>query len=102
MPELTRTAKNQAMFDVQKQEQSNKISARVIAKQVEPFFSGMLVLGSAFMSILLFGTGSYLGGIVFLLPVAIAVFVYWNDGKSHQEVSAPDTPENEPRDRFGA
>lgn len=82
------------MFDLQKKEQADRIGARVIAKQIEPFFSGMLVLGSAFMAIMLFGAGSYLGGLVFLLPVAIAAFAYWDDGKPAPEAS--DRPGNKP------
>jgi hypothetical protein len=82
------------MFDLQKKEQADRIDARIIAKQIEPFFSGMLVLGSAFMAIMLFGAGSILGGLVFLLPVAIAAFAYWDDGKPDPELS--DVPGNKP------
>ena len=83
------------MFDLQKKEQSERLGVRVIAKQIEPFFSGILVLGSAFIAIMLFGTGSFFGGLVFLLPVAIAAFAYWEDGKSGPKGS-------EPKNRYGA
>jgi len=69
------------MFDLQKKEQADRLGARIIAKQIEPFFSGLLVLGSAFMAIMLFGAVIFLGCLVFLLPVAIAAFAYWDDGK---------------------
>lgn len=82
------------MFDIQKKEQADRLSARVIAKQIEPIFSGLLVLGSAFMAIMLFGAGSFIGGAVFLLPVAIAAFAYWDDGKPAPEV------ESKPGDRY--
>ena len=82
------------MFDLQKKEQADRLGARIIAKQIEPFFSGLLVLGSAFMAIMLFGAGSFLGGLVFLLPVAIAAFAYWDDGKP--ATGAGGTPGNNP------
>lgn len=82
------------MFDIQKKEQADRLSARVIAKQIEPIFSGLLVLGSAFMAIMLFGAGSFIGGAVFLLPVAIAAFAYWDDGKPAPEA------EGKPGDRY--
>jgi hypothetical protein len=82
------------MFDIQKKEQEDRLESRVIAKQIEPFFSGILVLGSAFMAIMLFGAGSFLGGLVFLLPVAIAAFAYWDDGKPAP--GAGGTPGNNP------
>ena len=90
------------MFDLQKKDKAERVGARVIAKQVEPFFSGMLVLGSAFIAVMLFGAGSILGGLVFVFPVAIAAFAYWDDGKPDPADELPDTPQNEPRDRYGA
>ena len=90
------------MFELQKKEQADRISARYIAKQVEPFFSGILVLGSAFMAIMLFGAGSILGGLLFLLPVAIAAFAYWDGGKSGSKGSAPKRQANEPKNRYSA
>ncbi|GEM_PF-1128151 len=91
---LAKKAKAQSMFDIQKKEQADRLGARVIAKQIEPFFSGLLVLGSAFMAIMLFGAGSFLGGSVFLLPVAIAAFAYWDDGKPDPEATGK--PGNKP------
>ncbi|MEE2760424.1 MAG: hypothetical protein VYE18_03160 [Pseudomonadota bacterium] len=90
------------MFDLQKKEKAARVGTRVIAKQIEPFFSGMLVLGSAFMAIMLFGTGSILGGLIFLFPVAIAAFAYWEDSKPNRGDKFPDTSQNDPRDRYGA
>ena len=90
------------MFDLQKKEKTDRVGARIIAKQIEPFFSGMLVLGSAFIAIMLFGAGSVLGGLIFLFPVAIAAFAYWDNGKADPEDEFPDTPQNEPRDSCGA
>ncbi|NQV56781.1 MAG: hypothetical protein HQ503_13055 [Rhodospirillales bacterium] len=88
------------MFDVLKREKAEQANRRIIAKQVEPFFSSLLVLACAFMSVLLFGSGAILGGAAFLAPVIIAAFVYWDDGRA-PSAGTPDTPENGPGDRFG-
>lgn len=67
------------MFDLQKKSNFHRMRLRNVEREVEPFFSAVLVLLSSFMSVLLFGAGSVLGGIVFLLPLAVSGFIYWDE-----------------------
>ena len=70
---------NPAMFDLQKKSNFQRMKMRNVDREVEPFFSTMLVLISCFMSLMLFGAGSFFGGIVFLLPLVVSALVYWDD-----------------------
>lgn len=67
------------MFDLQKKSNFYRMRLRNVDREVEPFFSALLVILSCFMSVLLFGAGSFFGGILFLLPLAITAFIYWDD-----------------------
>ncbi len=68
-----------AMFDLQKKSHFYRMQLRNVDRQVEPFFSSVLVCVSTFMSVLLFGAGSIFGGIVFLIPLIAAALVYWDE-----------------------
>jgi len=67
------------MFDLQKKSNFHRMRLRNVDREVEPFFSTLLVIMSCFMSVLLFGAGSFFGGIVFLLPLAVMAFLYWDE-----------------------
>ena len=67
------------MFDLQKKSNFYRMRLRNVDREVEPFFSGLLVVLSCFMSVLLFGAGSFFGGLLFLLPLAVTAFIYWDD-----------------------
>ena len=47
------------MFDLQKKSNFYRMRLRNVDREVEPFFSGLLVVLSCFMSVLLFGAGSF-------------------------------------------
>lgn len=67
------------MFDLQKQSNFYRMRLRNVDREVEPFFSALLVAMSCFMSVLLFGAGSIFGGIVFLFPLVVSAVVYWDE-----------------------
>lgn len=67
------------MFDLQKKSNFYRMRLRNVEREVEPFFSTLLVMVSAFMSVILFGAGSIFGGIVFLFPPALAALIYWDE-----------------------
>jgi hypothetical protein len=67
------------MFDLQKKDKFNRLRLRNVEREVEPFFSALLVIVSSFMSVLLFGAGSFFGGVVFLFPLLVSAFIYWDD-----------------------
>ena len=67
------------MFDLQKQSNFHRMKLRNVEREVEPFFSTLLVLISSFMSVILFGAGSIFGGIVFLIPLVVSALVFWDE-----------------------
>ena len=67
------------MFDLQKKSNFQRMKLRNVDREVEPFFSTLLVVISCFMSVILFGAGSPFGGVLFLLPLAVSALVYWDD-----------------------
>jgi len=67
------------MFDLQKKSNFYRMRLRNVDREVEPFFSILLVILSCFMSVLLFGAGSLFGGILFLLPLVVSALIYWDD-----------------------
>lgn len=67
------------MFDLQKKNNFYRMRLRNVDREVEPFFSAFLVILSCFMSVLMFGAGSFFGGILFLLPLMVSAFIYWDD-----------------------
>ena len=67
------------MFDLQKKNNFHRMKLRNIDREVEPFFSTLLLVISCFMSVILFGAGSLIGGVLFLLPLAVSALVYWDD-----------------------
>jgi hypothetical protein len=67
------------MFDLQKKSNFYRMRLRNVDREVEPFFSALLVILSCFMSVLLFGAGSFFGGILFLLPLMVSALIYWDD-----------------------
>ena len=67
------------MFDLQKKSNFYRMRLRNVDREVEPFFSALLVILSCFMSVLLFGAGSIFGGVIFLLPLIVSLFIYWDD-----------------------
>ena len=67
------------MFDLQKKSNFYRMRLRNVDREVEPFFSALLVILSCFMSVLLFGAGSFFGGILFLLPLMVLALLYWDD-----------------------
>ena len=67
------------MFDLQKKSNFYRMRLRNVDREVEPFFSALLVIVSCFMSVLLFGAGSLIGGILFLLPLLVSALIYWDD-----------------------
>ena len=64
---------------VQKKNNFYRMRLRNVDREVEPFFSAFLVILSCFMSVLMFGAGSFFGGILFLLPLMVSAFIYWGD-----------------------
>jgi hypothetical protein len=66
------------MFDLQKTSNFYRLRLRNVEREVEPFFSTLLVMVSVFMSVILFGAGSLFGGILFLLPLIVAALIYWD------------------------
>lgn len=67
------------MFDLQKKSNFYRMRLRNVDREVEPFFSALLVILSCFMSVLLFGAGSFFGGVLFLLPLLVSLFIYWDE-----------------------
>lgn len=67
------------MFDLQKKSNFYRMRLRNVDREVEPFFSALLVILSCFMSVLLFGAGSFFGGILFLLPLIVSALIHWDD-----------------------
>ena len=67
------------MFDLQKKNSFHRLRMRNVDREVEPIFSALLVILSSFMSVLLFGAGSLLGGALFLLPLVVSALNYWDD-----------------------
>ena len=70
------------MFDLQKKSNFHRMKLRNIDREVEPFFSTMLLGICAFMAVILVGVGSIVGGLLFLVPIAIAAHVYWDDWRA--------------------
>ena len=67
------------MFDLQKKAPFLKMKLRNVDREVEPFFSAFLVVACTIMAILLFGAKSWFGGVLFLVPLGVSLFSYWDD-----------------------
>ncbi len=76
------------MFDLQKKSSFYRMKLRNIDREVEPFFSTMLLLVCAFMAVVLLGAGSIFGGLLFLAPLAVAAHVYWDEWRAAREDDA--------------
>jgi hypothetical protein len=76
------------MFDLQKKSNFDKMRLRNIDRQVEPVFSTLLLVVCAFMAAILIGAGSIFGGILFLIPLAVAAHAYWDARRAAPEDEA--------------
>lgn len=78
------------MFEVQKDQLRRRTGGRFMPRAIEPFFSAFLVVASLFMAVMLFGAGSWIGGIIFslvLIPSGVVLY---------DEFFGPPEPEPEP------
>lgn len=73
------------MFDLQKKTHFHRLRFRNIDREIEPFFSILLIGVCGFMSVMLFGAGSFVGGLLFLAPVAVALHAYWEEARQPSE-----------------
>ena len=65
------------MFEVEKNQLRRRAGSRFMPKAVEPFFSAFLVMASLFMAVMLFGAGSWIGGVLFslvLIPTGVVLY----------------------------
>jgi hypothetical protein len=76
------------MFDLQKKSNFYKMKLRNIDREVEPVFSTLLLVVCAFMAVILIGAGSIFGGLLFLVPLAIAAHAYWDSHRAAPEDEA--------------